>query len=231
MATVYSDRGYGVRAPVVFYNRSNEAAARLRPGDFDWNAIFAGGVRWFHSGGIFAALSETTGELIIEAMQAARAAGAVTSFDLNFREKLWKVFGGADRAVAVVSRIVEHVDVLVGNEEDLQKGLGMRGPEVAAASKLDPSAFFGMMAHVHAKHPGVKIVATTLREVHSTNRHSWSAVAWVNGRDGGRADRASSTSSIGWAAATDSPPASSTACCRARRRKRPSSSAGPTARC
>ena len=181
MATVYSDRGYGVRAPVVFYNRCNEAAARLQPGDFDWHAIFAGGVRWFHSGGIFAALSETTAELIIEAMQAARAAGAVTSFDLNFREKLWKVFGGADRAVEVVSRIVEHVDVLVGNEEDLQKGLGMRGPEVAAASKLDPSAFFGMMAQVHARHPGVKIVATTLREVHSTNRHSWSAVAWVNG--------------------------------------------------
>ena len=182
MATVYSDRGYGVRAPVVFYNRSNEAAARLKPGDFDWNAIFAGGVRWFHSGGIFAALSSTTGELIVEAMRAARAAGAVTSFDLNFREKLWRVFGGADRAVAVVSRIVEHVDVLVGNEEDLQKGLGVRGPEMAAASKLDPSAFFGMMEHVHARHPGVKIVATTLRDVHSTNRHSWSAVAWVNGQ-------------------------------------------------
>jgi 2-dehydro-3-deoxygluconokinase len=182
MATVYSDQGMGIRPPVVFYNRSNEAAARLRPGDFDWNAIFAGGVRWFHSGGIFAALSETTGELIIEAMQSARAAGAVTSFDLNFREKLWRVFGGADRAVAVVSRIVEHVDVLVGNEEDLQKGLGLRGPEVTAASKLDPSAFFGMMAHVHARHPGVKIVATTLREVHSTNRHSWSAVAWINGQ-------------------------------------------------
>jgi 2-dehydro-3-deoxygluconokinase len=182
MATVYSDRGHGVRAPVVFYNRSNEAAARLGPGDFDWTAIFGSGVRWFHSGGIFAALSESTGELIIEAMTAARAAGAVTSFDLNFREKLWKVFGGADRAVAVVARIVEHVDVLVGNEEDLQKGLGMRGPEVAAASKLDPTAFFGMMEQVGAKYPRVKIVATTLREVHSTSRHSWSAVAWVNGQ-------------------------------------------------
>src|SRR4051812_35678012 len=94
MATVYSDRGLGVRAPVVFYNRCNEAAARLKPGDFDWNAIFSGGVRWFHSGGIFAALSETTAELIVEAMRAAHAAGAVTSFDLNFREKLWRVFGG-----------------------------------------------------------------------------------------------------------------------------------------
>ena len=94
MATVYSDRGYGVRAPVVFYNRSNEAAAQLKPGDFDWNAIFAGGVRWFHSGGIFAALSETTGEVIIEGMKAAKAAGAVTSFDLNYRAKLWNIWGG-----------------------------------------------------------------------------------------------------------------------------------------
>ena len=187
MATVYSDRGHGVRAPVVFYNRANEAAARLQPGDFDWHAIFAGGVRWFHSGGIFAALSESTGELIIEAMRAARAAGAVTSFDLNFREKLWKVFGGGRPARSPsCSRIVEHVDVLVGNEEDLQKGLGMRGPEVAAASKLDPTAFFGMMEQVKANHPGVKIVATTLREVHSTSRHRWSAVAWVNGRTGNR---------------------------------------------
>src|SRR5438034_8319748 len=106
IATVYSDRGYGVRAPVVFYNRSNEAAARLKPGDFDWNEIFAGGVRWFHSGGIFAALSPTTAELIIEGMQAAKAAGAVVSFDLNFREKLWKASGGQDRAVSVVRRIV-----------------------------------------------------------------------------------------------------------------------------
>ena len=95
MATVYSDRGHGVRAPVVFYNRCNEAAAQLKPGDFDWKAIFAGGVRWFHSGGIFAALSPTTAELIIEGMQAAKAAGAVTSFDLNYRAKLWNISGGA----------------------------------------------------------------------------------------------------------------------------------------
>src|SRR3984885_10882206 len=107
MATVYSDRGFGVRPPVVFYNRSNEAAARLQKGDFDWKAIFAGGVRWVHSGGIFAALSPTTGPLIAEMMTAAKEAGAVTSFDLNFREKLWKVSGGADRAVEVIARIVE----------------------------------------------------------------------------------------------------------------------------
>jgi 2-dehydro-3-deoxygluconokinase len=182
IAAVYSDRGYGVRAPVVFYNRSNEAAARLKPGDFDWNAIFAQGVRWFHSGGIFAALSESTAELIIEAMKAAKATGAIVSFDLNFREKLWKVSGGNDRAVAVIGRIVDNVDVLVGNEEDLQKGLGIAGPEVAATSKLDPSAFFGMIDRVVYKHPNIKIVATTLREVHSTHRHSWGAVAWIDGQ-------------------------------------------------
>jgi 2-dehydro-3-deoxygluconokinase len=182
MAAVYSDQGFGVRAPVVFYNRSNEAAALLKPGDFDWKAIFAGGVRWFHSGGIFAALSPTTAEVIIEGMQAAKAAGAVCSFDLNFREKLWKISGGAERAVEVVARIVENVDVLVGNEEDLQKGLGIPGPEVAAKSKLDPSAFFGMIDAVVKKHPQVKIVATTLREVHSTSRHAWGAVAWIDGK-------------------------------------------------
>jgi 2-dehydro-3-deoxygluconokinase len=181
MAAVYSDRGQGVRAPVVFYNRSNEAAARLKPGDFDWDAIFAAGVRWFHSGGIFAALSPTTSELIVEAMKAARAAGAVVSFDLNYRAKLWKVSGGEERAVAVLRRIADNADVLVGNEEDLQKGLGIPGPEVVAKSKLDPSAFFAMIGEVVARHPQVKIVATTLREVHSTNRHGWSAVAWVEG--------------------------------------------------
>ncbi len=182
MATVYSDRGHGVRAPVVFYNRSNEAAARLKPGDFDWKAIFSTGVRWFHSGGIFAALSPTTPELIIEGMKAAKAAGAVTSFDLNFREKLWKIFGGLEGAQATIRRIVEHVDVLVGNEEDLQKGLGVPGPEVAATSKLDPSTFFGMIDRVVKQHPNVKCVATTLREVHATNRHSWGAVAWLDGK-------------------------------------------------
>jgi len=186
MATVYSDQGLGVRAPVVFYNRANEAAALLKPGDFDWKAIFAEGVRWFHSGGIFSSLSATTSELVIEAMQAARAAGVITSFDLNYREKLWKPQGGAERAHKVLGAIVENVDVLIGNEEDLQKGLGFAGPEVAASaktasSKLDTGAFLSMMEHVVKRFPKTKIVATTLREVHTTNRHTWSAVAWVNG--------------------------------------------------
>jgi len=182
MATIYSDQGHGVRAPVVFYNRANEAAALLKPGDFDWNAIFQDGARWFHSGGIFASLSETTGEVIVDGMRAARAAGAVISFDLNYRAKLWNIWGGPERAQAVIGRIVQQVDVLVGNEEDLQLGLGIPGPEVAAKSKLDPTAFFGMIGQVVKKFPQVKIVATTLREVHSTNRHSWGAVAWIDGQ-------------------------------------------------
>ncbi len=182
MATVYSDRGYGVRAPIVFYNRSNEAAAQLKPGDFDWDAIFGSGVRWFHSGGIFASLSGTAAELIIEGMQAARKHGAVVSFDLNYREKLWSASGGNARAVEVLGRIVDHVDVLVGNEEDLQKGLGVRGPEVASKSSLDPATFVGMIAQVMEKYPQMKVVATTLRDVHSTSRHSWSAVAWIDGK-------------------------------------------------
>jgi 2-dehydro-3-deoxygluconokinase len=182
MATVYSDHGYGVRAPVVFYNRCNEAAGQLKRGDFDWKAVFVGGVRWFHSGGIFAALSPTTSDVIIEGMQAAKKAGAIVSFDLNYRAKLWNICGGHERAVEVLDRIVKNVDVLVGNEEDLQMGLGIPGPEVAAKSKLDPSAFIAMIDKVIKKHPQIKVLATTLRQVHSSNRHSWSAVAWIDGK-------------------------------------------------
>jgi len=166
MATVYSDRGFGVRAPVVFYNRANEAAALLKPGDFDWKSIFASGVRWFHSGGIFAALSATTAGVIIEGMQAAKAAGAVVSFDLNFRDKLWKAWGGSDHAVPVLRRIIQNVDVLVGGEEELRKGLGVAGASEAVKT-----------------YPQIKIVATTLRQVHSANRHSWSATAWIDGQN------------------------------------------------
>lgn len=182
MATVYSDQGHGVRPPVVFYNRSNEAGAMLKPGDFDWKSIFAQGVRWVHCGGLFAALSPTTAALAAEMMREAKTAGAVTSFDLNYRAKLWNIQGGNEKAVGTIGKIVENVDVLVGNEEDLQMGLGIPGPEVHAKSKLDPSVFFAMMDQVTKKLPNAKVVATTLREVHSTNRHSWSAVAWVNGK-------------------------------------------------
>jgi 2-dehydro-3-deoxygluconokinase len=182
IATVYSDRGHGVRGPVVFYNRANEAGALLKPGDFDWAKIHAGGVRWFHSGGIFAALSPTTSELIIEGMEAAKSFGAVNSFDLNYRAKLWASVGGLERAQQVLRRIVGHVDALIGNEEDLQKGLGIPGPEVVAKSTLDPDTFFLMIDRVVEQHPNIKLVGTTLREVHSTNRHDWAAVLWLNGQ-------------------------------------------------
>lgn len=181
MATVYSDRGYGVRAPVVFYNRSNEAAARLKPGDVEWKDIFSTGVRWFHSGGVFAALSDTTAELIMEAMRVAKAHGSIVSFDINYREKLWNASGGRSRALSVLSRIVEFVDVLVGNEEDLQKGLGISGPDAGTRSCLDPAAFFQMIAQVRERYPHIQVLATTLREVHSSNRHSWGAVASISG--------------------------------------------------
>jgi 2-dehydro-3-deoxygluconokinase len=181
IATVYSDRGQGIRPPVVFYNRANEAGALLKPGDFDWAAIFADGVRWFHSGGIFAALSETTSDLILEGMQAARAAGAVTSFDLNYRAKLWASVGGGQRATQVLRRIAGSVDAIIGNEEDLQKGLGIHGPDVASKSSLDPDTFFIMIERVVEQFPNIKLVATTLREVHSTNRHEWAAVLWLDG--------------------------------------------------
>jgi 2-dehydro-3-deoxygluconokinase len=183
IATVYSDRGQGVRAPVVFYNRANEAGALLKPGDFDWGSILAGGARWFHSGGIFAALSPTTSDVIIEGMQAAKAKGAVISFDLNYRAKLWASIGGTEKGQEVVRRIVSNVDALIGNEEDLQKGLGIAGPEVVTSkSKLDPDAFFVMIDRVVEKFPNVKLVGTTLREVHSTNRHDWGAVLWLDGK-------------------------------------------------
>ncbi|GHV72755.1 2-dehydro-3-deoxygluconokinase [Spirochaetia bacterium] len=197
MAIVWSDRGQGVRAPVVFYNRANEAAQLLKPGSFDWDTIFAGtkgvpGIRWFHSGGIFSALSPTTSELVIEAMQAAKKAGAIVSFDLNYRAKLWAVAAAeqglsaaqaGEGAAKTLRKIVSYVDVLVGNEEDLQKGLGLKGQDVESKGKLDPSSFFGMIEGVTKDFPNIKAVATTLREVHSTNRHSWSAVLVLDGKN------------------------------------------------
>ncbi len=115
-------------------------------------------------------------------MKAAKEAGAIVSFDLNYRQKLWSIRGGDEHGVKTLEPILRYVDVLVGNEEDLQMGLGIPGPEVEAKSDLDPSAFISMIDKVVEKFPNIKVVTTTLREVHSTNRHSWSAVAWVNGK-------------------------------------------------
>lgn len=181
IAAVYSDRGYGARPPVVFYNRSNEAAALLKPGDFDWRTIFGAGVRWFHSGGIFASLSDSTAELVREAMQAAKAHGVVTSFNLNYRDKLWKARGGPGRAQAVLASIVRHVDVLVGNEEDLQHALGMSGPDAGAARAGDADPFFSMIDRAVSAYPQLAVVATSLRYMYSASRHQWGAAAWIRG--------------------------------------------------
>ncbi|MGL6075286.1 MAG: PfkB family carbohydrate kinase, partial [Fimbriiglobus sp.] len=126
-----------------------------------------------------------TPDLIIEGMQAAKKAGAVVSLDLNFRAKLWKATGSEKNAVATLQRIVENVDVLIGNEEDMQKGLGVKGPEVTSKteSKLDTSVFFGMIQNTVKQFPNLKAVATTLREAHSTNRHDWAAVLWLDGQE------------------------------------------------
>jgi 2-dehydro-3-deoxygluconokinase len=181
IATVYSDRGMGVRPPVVFYNRANEAAAMLKAGDFDWKSIFNRGVRWLHSGGLFAALSESTPEVLLEAMTAAHAAGAIVSFDLNYRAKMWAAHGGEKRAQEVTRELIRNVDVLVGNEEDVQRSLGIGDDDGARSSALDASAFVRMLEKVVSRFPNVKVAATTLRDVQSAARHRWSAVVWQDG--------------------------------------------------
>jgi 2-dehydro-3-deoxygluconokinase len=195
IANTYSDQGFGSRAPEVWYDRANEAAARLKAGDIDWQDVFEKrGTRWFHSGGLFAALSPTAADVILEGMTAAKKSHAVTSYDLNFRQKLWEaVGGGAARAVDVNRRIVQKADVLLGNEEDLQKGLGIPGPEVAAGSSFDQevfqengglntSLFEEMIGRVRKEFPHLQLIATTLRKVISTSQHLWAAVMWYDGK-------------------------------------------------
>jgi 2-dehydro-3-deoxygluconokinase len=183
MANTWSDRGIGVRAPEVWYDRANEAGALLAPGDFDWQAIFGEGVRWFHSGGIFASLSPSTSALILQAMKAARAAGTVVSYDLNFRKKLWDASeGGSARALECNRGMAACADVLIGNEEDLQLGLGIAGPRIAAGhSSLDTRSFQATIERARAEYPNLKAIATTLREVRSASRHVWKALLWYDG--------------------------------------------------
>jgi 2-dehydro-3-deoxygluconokinase len=184
IANTYSDRGIGVRAPEVWYDRANEAGALLAPGDFDWQDLLRKrGTRWFHSGGIFASLSRTTSALIEEGMKAAREAGTVVSYDLNFRRKLWDASeGGSARALEVNRKLVSQVDVLIGNEEDLQLGLGIPGPSLSSKhGKLDTEVFRSMIEQVRREFPGIKVIGTTLREVRSASRHVWKAVLWHTG--------------------------------------------------
>ncbi len=176
----FTERGFGVRGAVGVSDRGHTAAAALRPGEVDWHELFAvEGTRWFHTGGVFAALSETTPEVIAEAIEAARAAGTTVSYDLNYRPSLWKALGGSETARSVNRELVRNVDVLIGNEEDFTACLGL---DVAGVDEsltgLDPSAFEAMIGEATRQFPNLKVVATTLREVHSATRNDWGAVAW-----------------------------------------------------
>jgi 2-dehydro-3-deoxygluconokinase len=176
----FTERGFGVRGAVGVSDRGHSAAAALRPGEVDWHEIFAvDGARWFHTGGVFAALSESTPGVIAEAIAAARAAGTTVSYDLNYRPSLWQAHGGPAAAREANRALAAEVDVLIGNEEDFTACLGL---EVAGVDErltgLDPRAFEAMIGEATAQFPNLKVVATTLRDVHSATRNDWGAVAW-----------------------------------------------------
>ncbi len=179
----FTERGFGVRGAVGISDRGHSAASQLKPGDFDWDRIFGQpGARWFHTGGIFAALSETTAALVLEAVQAARRHGVIVSYDLNYRPSLWQSIGGPRRAREVNREIAKEVDVMLGNEEDFTACLGF---EVAGAdeqlSKIEVVAFKEMIQAAVKTFPNFKVAATTLRAVKSATRNDWGAIAWAGG--------------------------------------------------
>jgi 2-dehydro-3-deoxygluconokinase len=179
----FTERGFGVRGALGCSDRGNTAASQLRPGEIDWDEIFGGeGARWFHCGGIFAALSETTAQVAAEAMQAARRHGTVVSYDLNYRPSLWKAIGGQTRPREVNRGLAPLVDVMLGNEEDFSAALGFEVEGLNAdLSALDPRRFGEMMNRVAVAYPNIRVVATTLRAVVSATRNDWSAVGWAGG--------------------------------------------------
>lgn len=179
----FTERGFGMRAAVGCSDRAHSAASQLKPGDVDWKRLFRDeGVRWFHCGGIFAALSPTTAELVIEAMQAAKQAGTIVSFDLNFRASLWKSQGGTAKAVEVNRRIAPLVDVMIGNEEDFSAALGFTVPGLDEhISKLDPANFKKMIAEVTRMFPNFRVVATTLRNAKTATLNDWGAIVYADG--------------------------------------------------
>ncbi len=176
----FTERGFGIRGAVGVSDRGHTAAAAMRLGDVDWSRIFGDlGARWFHTGGIYAALSSTTPDVIREAVDAARANGTVVSYDLNYRPSLWKALGGMEAAREVNRELVGLVDVLFGNEEDFGACLGIEVAGVDESySGLDTSAFEAMIGEVAARFPNLRAVGTTLREVHSATRNDWGAIAW-----------------------------------------------------
>lgn len=178
----FTEAGYGVRGAVGCSDRGHTAVSQLKPGDIDWEAIFSKGVRWFHCGGIFAALSETTPDVAKEAMIAARKYGCIVSYDLNYRPSLWKEFGGQAKAQEVNREIAKYVDVMIGNEEDFTACLGYKVEGTDEhLSALDPSSFKKMIEQVVQDYPNFKAVATTLREAHTASVNGWSAVVYCDG--------------------------------------------------
>ncbi len=180
----FTERGFGVRGAVGVPDRGNTAASQLKPGDFDWDDIFGRqGVRWFHTGGIFAALSETTAALATEAVKAARKHGTVVSYDLNYRPSLWKTIGGLKKAQEVNREIAGHVDVMIGNEEDFTASLGFKvnGAD-DKLSHIEAGAFKSMIETAVAEFPNFKVAATTLRRVITATRNDWSAILWHGGK-------------------------------------------------
>jgi 2-dehydro-3-deoxygluconokinase len=180
----FTERGFGVRGAVGISDRGNTAASQLKPGDFDWEHIFGKvGMRWLHTGGIFAALSDTTPQLVLEAVQVARKHGTIVSYDLNYRPSLWKSIGGQKRAQEVNREIAKYVDVMIGNEEDFTACLGF---EVEGTdehiSKIDVTAFKKMIEKAVKSYPNFKVAATTLRAVKSANRNDWGAICWAGGK-------------------------------------------------
>ncbi|MBC8372949.1 MAG: sugar kinase [Planctomycetes bacterium] len=179
----FTEKGFGVRGAVGCSDRGHTAVSQLKPGDIDWDAIFLRqGARWFHCGGIFAALGEHTPEVAIEAMQTARANGTIVSYDLNYRASLWEAYGGSERAIEVNRRIAPLVDVMIGNEEDFTKALGFTVEGLDEnCSKLDPTNFMKMIARAAGEYPNFKMVATTLRGVKTAGVNDWGAVCWADG--------------------------------------------------
>lgn len=180
----FTERGFGVRGAVGVPDRGHTAASQLKPGDFDWDEIFGRlGVRWFHTGGIFAALSETTAGLVLEAVKKARQYGTIVSYDLNYRPSLWKSIGGPARAQEVNRQIAPFVDVMLGNEEDFTACLGFKVEGVDEhLLRIEAGAFKRMIEQAVKAFPNFRAVATTLRVAKTATRNDWSAIAWMNGR-------------------------------------------------